>query len=89
MESQRILRYTIRTTPQEILEIARSRVEDHPAAVISGDARKGTLTSRTMEVGYTMQPEKEGTSLTLEFRKKPPVPWAIVRSYLDRKARKW
>jgi hypothetical protein len=89
MESKRTLTYSIRTTPREILDIAMSRLEDHPSAAIKGDERKGTLLTRTMEVGYAMEPGNGGTRVTLEFRKRPPVPWAFVRSFLDREARKW
>jgi len=86
---ERTLRYSLRTTPGEILEIARSRIEDYPSAGIQGDQKKGTFRARGMEVLYTMEPGNGGTELKLIFTKKPPLPWTFIRSFLDREAKKW
>lgn len=86
---ERTLKYSLRTTPGEILEIARSRIEDYPSARIQGDNEKGIFLARGFRVDYSMKPGGSGTELILTFTKKPPLPWTIVRSYLDREAKKW
>ena len=86
---ERTLRYNLHTTPGEILEIAKSRIEDYPSAGIHGDVEKGTFRARGMEVFYSMKPGNGGTELELTFTKKPPLPWTFIRSYLDREAKKW
>lgn len=86
---ERTLNYILRTTPSEILEIARNRIEDYPSAEIDGNLERGTLLARGIKVEYCMEQAGKGTRLKLTFRKKPPVPWTLVKSYLDREARKW
>lgn len=86
---ERTLSYLLRTAPDEILEIARSRIEDHPSASIVGDSESGTFVSRGLEVDYSMKPGSGGTELKLEFTRKPLLPWTLIRSYLDREAKKW
>ncbi len=86
---ERTLRYNLHTTPGEILEIARSRIEDYPSAELLGNAENGSFHARGMEVFYSMKPGNGGTELELRFTKKPPLPWTFIRSYLDREAKKW
>lgn len=86
---ERKLSYTLKSTPEELLEIARSRMEAHPSARITGNAREGTFRSRGISVDYTMEPENGGTLLTITVNRKPPVPWKLIRAYLDREAEKW
>lgn len=86
---RRTVRYTLKTTPAEILEIARSRLEPYPSAEIRGNLEKGIFTARGTRVEYTMKPLDGGTELELSFLRTPPVPWMILRSVLDREARQW
>lgn len=85
----RTLRYRLQAAPGEILEIAKSRTEDYPSTGILGNTEEGVFLARGFQVDYSMKPDNGGTELVLEFTKKPPLPWTLVRSFLDREAKKW
>jgi hypothetical protein len=85
----RTLRYRLRATPEEILDIAASRLEERPGAVLAGDARRGTLKTRSFSVSYAMEPSHGETELTITLTRKPPVPWVLIKTYLDKEAGKW
>jgi len=85
----RTLRYLLRTSPGELLEIARSRIEDLPSVSIMGDCERGSFAARGIRIRYAMLASDGGTELTLTISRKPPVPWKIVKSYMDREAEKW
>lgn len=86
---ERKLTYRLKSTPEELLEIARSRIEAHPSPEITGNSRAGTFRSRGIHLEYAMEPENGGTLLTITVSRKPPVPWKLIRAYLDREAEKW
>ncbi len=86
---RRKLSYRLKSSPEELLAIARSRIEEHPSAEISGDPGGGTFHARGMHIDYTMERENGGTLLTITVTRKPPVPWKLIRAYLDREAEKW
>lgn len=86
---ERTFTYLIKTSPGEILEIARSRIEDHPSASIQGDRESGVFTARGIHISYVMKPGDGGTEISITVNRKPPIPWKLIRSYLDKEAEKW
>lgn len=86
---ERKLSYRLKSSPEELLAIARSRIEEHPSAEITGDPGAGTFQARGIHIDYTMEPGNGGTLLSITVTRKPPVPWKLIKAYLDREAEKW
>jgi len=83
------LKYHLKTTPGDILTIAKDRVSGFPGISLSGDNDAGCFRGRGFDGNYRMKPVRNGADLTLTFSKKPPVPWFIVKRYFDSQAEKW
>lgn len=86
---EKILNYRLSIPPDRALAIARDRIIDHPGISIDGDLGKGVVRWRGLRVNYTMKPENGGAELVLEFTRKPPVPWKVLKTIVDNEARKW